>query len=395
MPFGGAGDLEVHVAVVIFGAGDVREHGPLAALLVHDESHRDARHGRLDRDAGVHHRHRAAADRRHRRGPVRLQDVRHQTNGVRELVLARDDGRQRAFGERAVAHLAPAGAAEELHLAHRERRKVVVQHESLVELAAHVLDLLLVVGRAERAGDECLCFAAGEDDRAVRAREDARLGPDRANLVELAAVEADTPLEHLVPQHLLLQVLEDALRFELLFGFGVGHRGDQLLEHLIDRGVARQLLADPHRLAERQVDLLLDLAIELVADRLLLDGRASSCRLSRPVPRWPTTICLIAAWAASSAPTTCGFAHFLRACLDHHDAVAGAGDDEVERALLALLVRRVDDVGAVDESDPHAGSRLLERDLRQRQRGRRAGDGQHVGVVLVSADISSAMICVS
>ena len=47
------GDLEVHIAVVILGAGDVREHGVAAGLLVHEEAHRDARDGRGDWHAGV------------------------------------------------------------------------------------------------------------------------------------------------------------------------------------------------------------------------------------------------------------------------------------------------------------------------------------------------------
>ena len=76
-------------------------------------------------------------------------------------------------------------------LADRERREVVVQHEALVELAGDVLDLLLVVGGAERAGDQRLRLAAREHDRAVDAGQHAGLGPDRADLVELAAVEAD------------------------------------------------------------------------------------------------------------------------------------------------------------------------------------------------------------
>ncbi len=54
----GAGDLEVHVAVVILGAGDVGEDGVLAGLLVHDQAHRNAGDRRLDRHAGIHHRHR-------------------------------------------------------------------------------------------------------------------------------------------------------------------------------------------------------------------------------------------------------------------------------------------------------------------------------------------------
>ena len=76
------------------------------------------------------------------------------------------------------------------------------------------------------------------------------------------------------------------------------------------------------------------------------------------------------------------FGRFLRARFDHHDRVGAAGDDEVDLALLALGVGRVDDVAAVDEADAHAGDRLLERNRRERQRRRRAGDRQHVRVVL-------------
>ena len=38
----GAGDLEVHVAVVIFGARDVGQNGVIVAFL--HQAHRDARH---------------------------------------------------------------------------------------------------------------------------------------------------------------------------------------------------------------------------------------------------------------------------------------------------------------------------------------------------------------
>ena len=74
--------------------------------------------------------------------------------------------------------------------------------------------------------------------------------------------------------------------------------------------------------------------------------------------------------------------HFLRAGLDHHQAVFAAGDDEIELAALALLEGRVDEVLTVEQTDADAGDRLLERDFREGQRGRRAGHRQHVGVVL-------------
>ena len=227
MPLDGAGHLEVHVAVVIFGAGDVRQDRVLAGLLVHDEAHRDARHRRAQRHARIHHRQRAAADRRHRRRSVRLEDVRHDANRVGERFFRRKHRQQRALGERAVADFAAAGPAHELHFADRERREVVVQHEPAVDLAFDRFDLLLVVRRAERDGDERLRFAAREHRRAVHARQHADLRPDRPDLVELAAVETHALLEHFVAQHFFLELLEDGLGFDLALHFAFGNRSDQ------------------------------------------------------------------------------------------------------------------------------------------------------------------------
>src|SRR5262249_36448160 len=165
---------------------------------------------------------------------------------------------QCALRERAVADFAAPGTPEELHLTDRERWEVVVEHEPLVELAAHVLDLLLVVCSAERAGDQRLCLAAREDDRPVRPREHPGLAPDWPNLVELTAVEAHTALENLIAEDFLLELVEDALRRAAALGFFFGNGGDQLVEDGIDAGVVFQLVADPHRLGERQIGLLLD-----------------------------------------------------------------------------------------------------------------------------------------
>ena len=146
--FLGPGDLEVHVAVGVLGAQDVGQDRDLALLL--DEAHRDARDRRLDRDARVHHREAAAADRRHRRRAVRLEDVADQADRVGELVGAGDDGFERPLGERAVADLAAAGAADGLHFADREVREVVVQHEAERVFLVQALDDLLVARGAQR-----------------------------------------------------------------------------------------------------------------------------------------------------------------------------------------------------------------------------------------------------
>src|SRR5262245_13041352 len=58
------GDFEIHVTVMVFGAGDVGKDGVF--LVFHHQTHRHSRDRRLDRHAGVHQRERAAADRGHR-----------------------------------------------------------------------------------------------------------------------------------------------------------------------------------------------------------------------------------------------------------------------------------------------------------------------------------------
>src|SRR5260370_14222678 len=60
-----AGDFEVHVAVVVFSAGDVREDGILV-VVTHDEAHGATRAGGLHRDTGIHQVEQAAADTGHR-----------------------------------------------------------------------------------------------------------------------------------------------------------------------------------------------------------------------------------------------------------------------------------------------------------------------------------------
>ena len=73
--------------------------------------------------------------------------------------------------------------------------------------------------------------------------------------------------------------------------------------------------------------------------------------------------------------------------LDHHDrdvAVVelAAGDDDLERRLLALLEGRVRDPLAVEVRKPHRADRTVERNPRHRERGRRAVDRRDVVRVL-------------
>ena len=86
--FLGAGDLEVHVAVVIFGAGDVGEDGVVVAFL--HQAHGDARHRSRNRHTGIHQRQGGAADRGHRARAVRLENVADHAEGVGESPFLRE-----------------------------------------------------------------------------------------------------------------------------------------------------------------------------------------------------------------------------------------------------------------------------------------------------------------
>ena len=82
--FARAGNLEVHVAVVVFRTGDVGQDGILFAFL--HQAHRHTGDRSLQRNACVHQAERTAADRGHRRRAVRLQNVGDDAHGVRPVV---------------------------------------------------------------------------------------------------------------------------------------------------------------------------------------------------------------------------------------------------------------------------------------------------------------------
>ena len=185
---GGAGNLEVHVAEVILVAEDVGEHGEALAFL--DQAHGDAGDRLGQRHAGIHQRQRGAADGRHRRRAVGLGDLGDDAQRVGELLGSRQHRTDGAPGELAVADFAAAGRTHAAGLADRVGREVVVQEERLLVHAGQRVDILLVLAGAERGDDERLGLAAGEQRRAVGARQDADFRDDLADRLQVAAVDA-------------------------------------------------------------------------------------------------------------------------------------------------------------------------------------------------------------
>ena len=164
--------------------------------------------GALQRHARVHHRERAAADRRHRRRAVGLGDVgedrgsyRGTPPGVGSTPLsARQASLPWPTSRRA-------GRAEAADFADRIRREVVVQHEALVGEAGQAVDHLLGFLGAERGRADRLGLAAGEQRRAVGARQEADDRLDRADRLGVAAVDALAVLEDRAADDVRLELL--------------------------------------------------------------------------------------------------------------------------------------------------------------------------------------------
>ena len=280
-----------------------------------------------------------------------------------------------------MSDLAPAGPAQELHLADRERREVVVQHEPLVALAVDQLHLLLVVGGPEGRGHQGLGLAACEDGRPVRSGQHSDLGPDRPHLVEAPPVEPLAPIEHLVPQDALLELAEDPLgvipRRAVL-----GQGRDDAREHAVDLRVVLELVRNPHRLAQGFEEPFLDRLSDAGVDRGRLDCDLRLADRDRHLADRGHDA------PYRGVPRLEGLEHVVlgdlaRSRLHHDDRIVAPGHHQVEHALLALGVGRVDHRLAVDQPDAHGGDRPRERNRRDRKRGRGAGQGQHVRIVLV------------
>ena len=116
-----------------------------------------------------------------------------------------------------MADLAASGAAEAARLADREGREVVVQHEGLFVGAFKRVDILLVLAGAERGDHQRLGLAAGEQRRAMGARQHRSLAHDRPHGDEIAPVDALAGIEDAVADDVLLEMLE---RFADLVGAG-------------------------------------------------------------------------------------------------------------------------------------------------------------------------------
>ena len=378
----GSGDLQIHVAAVVLTAQDIAEDGDVVS--VDDQSHRDSGHRTYQGHARVHQRQRRAAHRRLRTRPVGLRDVRHHADCVGKRLGIGQHRSQRPLGQGAVSDLAPSGPSDHLRFVDGPRREIVVQHEGLVVVVHQAVHLLLVRAGPQRHRHDRLRLAAREERRPVGPGQQPHLACDSADVRRaspVGALSAENPFADDVG----LDVVEDPLDRLGLLGGVVRVRVHQRLDRIVaDRldGVAAVQLAGNHvgfahsirvlrrnLFDERLVDVglgdgllllaaLRDKLVDHRADlpqRLIRQGQACQHDLLR---------------------------HLFRARLDHADAFARAGHDQVQSRCGQLLLRRVDDVLVVDVSNPDGAHAGAEGDARQTQRCAGGDHRQDVRIVL-------------
>src|SRR3546814_602545 len=126
----------------------------------------------------------------------------------RELFHRRHHGEHAALGQAAMADLAALRAHHAAGFTDRIGREVVVEQEVFLVLARDGVDDLAVARGAQRGDHDRLGLAAGEQRRAVGARQHADLGGDRAHGVERTAVDADLGRQHRAAHGLVFELAE-------------------------------------------------------------------------------------------------------------------------------------------------------------------------------------------
>ena len=307
--------------------------------------------------------------------PFELGDLRHDADRIGEFRCGRQHWADRAPGELAVADFAPAGRTHASRLADGIGWEVVVEQEAFLVGAVERVDVLLVLARPERRDDERLRLAAREQGRAVRTREDPDLRQDRADGLQVAAVDAALVVEDVPAHHLRLGVVER-------FGhFGVGELGLAALRSKgghdfrldgVDGGVALLLLGD--RIGGAQIRFG-DLEHGLLDRGAIARGQIARILgglFSEPDDRLDDR--LEAGVAGHDRFQHDLLGQLLGFRFDHQNRVRRPGDDEVEGRVLHLFDRRVEPDLALDEA--HAG-RPDRPHERHAGKGERRGGGDH------------------
>ena len=219
------------------------------------------------------------------------------------------------------------------------------------------------LGGAQGGQGEHLGLAAGEQAGAMRARADADLAPDRADLGQAAAIGADALVEDARAHHVFVGLVKgffDLADFAFIFA---GELGNDL--RLRRSSIGCVVLGLDQRLVEDVRPARRQRAGRPVRAGLVRWGRAGTSRLGLPISAAMRS-CSIDQRLDGLVAEHQRFDHhifgdFFSAAFDHQDGVAGAGDAQVEVGFFDLLEGGVDDEFAVDAANAHGADRARPR----------------------------------
>ena len=298
-------------------------------------------------------------------------------------MVRRQHRMDRAPGQLAVADLAALGAAEPSGFTDRVGREVVVQQELLLVGARQRVDILFVLAGAECGHNHRLRLAAGEQRRAVGARQHADFGDDVADRLDVAAVDALAGVEDVPAHDLGFQFLEHASDAELvvfrLLAFREIVRHHPFLD-LADRGVA--ILLDRNGVGGAQVRL--DRSEHFLFQRAFVDDLDVARLLGGLFGQLDDRIDhrLEVPMAEHHGAEHDVFVQLLGFRFHHQHGVGGSGHDQVELGFHHLVERWVEHVFVVGKADARGSDRALEGRAGNRQCRRGGDQRENVGIVL-------------
>ena len=100
-------------------------------IRLFDQAHGNPGNRALQRHAGIHHGHAAAAYRGHRGRTVRFQNLGDNPDRIGEILFRRQNRFEAPGGQVAMADISPATGRAGPHLADTVGREIVVQHEAV------------------------------------------------------------------------------------------------------------------------------------------------------------------------------------------------------------------------------------------------------------------------
>ena len=283
-----------------------------------------------------------------------------------------------------MADLAATGAADATGFTDGKIGEIIVQNELFLALSAGVgIELLRVLGRAERGQDQRLGFAAAEQRRAVGAGQKARVAGNRPDVVKAAAVHPFPAVQNQTAHGLLLHVVKRVFEHELgdFFGAEFFHQFcADFIRHGLDRRLAREFARGQerrHHASARQRPGGME---DLVGHRTHHDGpfgfAGAPGQFFLGGDDW-----LAGVVAELKRGVKVRLGNFLSRPLEHDQFLFVADVNEVEIALGHLRVRGIGHELAFDAPDTRGSERAGPGNIADHQRRGCADDAENVGVV--------------